>query len=135
MRRFMIIFSIVIGFGLLFGSDGYAGWTNLLGLIIMLIGVFYMFTRRVLPQLVETLLIVLFVPMLVIYLYYFITNLFRSHLSNPNMDISLWPFLVIAFLLSFFASLYVIRIRRQNQRLEQGSEREPVVPHQPSQNN
>ena len=135
MRRFMIIFSMVIGFGLLFGL-GQSIWTHILALIIMLIGVLYMFTGRVLPQFVETFLILLFVPLFVIFLFNLIKQFFGSGGLNPQINIPLWPFIVGAFLLSFLAAFYVFRIRRQNQRLgsseNQGSEREPVVPNRPT---
>jgi len=138
MRRFMIIFSIIIGISLLFGPDGFSVWTHILALLIMLIGVLYMFTGRILPQFVETLLIVLVVPLFVIYLYSFTAQFIRSLSLNPQIDVSPWPILIIVFLLMFCASLYILHIRRQNQRLNRprtpGSEREPVIPNYPTQN-
>ena len=135
MRLFMIVFSILIGFSLLLGFDSFSVWTGLLLLIILFIGVLYMFTGKVLPQFIETFLIVLFIPLSVIYIYNLISQFIQSTSVNSQLSINVWPFLRVILFLMFLAFLYVLSIRRQNQRLDrfrlQGSEREPVVPNIP----
>ena len=95
MRRFFIIFAVVIGIGMCFGIDGYSMWSGLLLLILVITGFTYMFTGKFMPQFIESFLILLFTPLLVVYIIKlagnFLTRLFSGYnfYVNPGFLIIL----------------------------------------------
>ena len=132
MRRFLIIFSVLIAVGIRLGIDFYSLLGGLLLILIVAAGFMYMFTHKLVPQLLECFIILLFVPPLVLIAIYYVENFIRQLISGAPIDANPFPVFIILLLLMILAFIYVFRTRLRNRRVEsqhlQGAEREPILP-------
>jgi len=130
MRNILIFVSVLIGLGLLINTDIFSSWSSIILLLILLIGFLYMFTGKILPQLMESLLLILLIPIFTIFIIHFICVLFSSFQVVNGSEIN-FPFIILILILMTAATIYVIRRRMRNRRPDahrlQGSERESVM--------
>jgi Ca2+/Na+ antiporter len=132
MRRFVSIFAVLIGIGMYLGIDVGPLLSAIALMMIMLAGVFYMFSRKVSSVFIESILILLFGPVFVVCLIQLVLGFLGQLFVSIGGAIDPSSILVILLLLMFLAFAIVMWERRRGHQIDryqiQGAEREPIIP-------